>query len=401
MKKKIFRENKTDLSKKSKEEKIMRKLFLTFAVLLFMAVIAAPPLMAAGTLAGTAISNQAYGEYKDANSNVMPKVYSNTVTITVYQVYGVNVDPATIASTAKNGDVIYFHVQPFNTGNGNDTQTYTYVPSGDWTPSVQFFYDVNNNHTYDAGDILLTQTSPNTYKSVNGVGAPVLISPDDDYDIMMQVTVPGSGTAADGSKSIITVTATSDRSVGTPGGTKTSTGIYTTNVLAAAIAAVKTHTPAGTPTYLKPGDVVTYTVTLTNSGGTAGTSAGVTDPLPANVTYVPGSLKVSIDGGPFVAKTDGADSDGVKYDAGTKSVIAPDGGTLTISDKNTAGHIWAVQFQATLNAGTSMGSAVVNQADITYTSGTSPPVTIKTNGDTCLVSQLAGIDLTTTATPKT
>ncbi|MCX5849994.1 MAG: hypothetical protein NTW65_11180, partial [Deltaproteobacteria bacterium] len=115
------------------------------------------------------------------------------------------------------------------------------------------------------------------------------------------------------------------------------------------------------------------------------------------VTYVPGSIKVSVNGAGFAVKTDSADNDGIKYDAGTKSVIAPDGATtLTIP----SGQTWAVQFQATLNAGTSSGSAVVNQASIQFTSGGST-ITEQTNGDTCLVSQLAGIDLTTTATPKT
>ena len=374
----------------------MRKIFLTFTVLLVLAVIGLPSsVMAAGTLAGTAISNQAYGDYKDANGNAMTRVYSNTVTMTVSQVGGVNIDPAAISSSAKNLDVIYFHVQPFNTGNANDTQTYSYVSSGDWTPTlVRFFYDVNNSHTYDAGDVLLVETSPGskTYKSVNGVGAPVLISPDDDYDIMMEVTVPAVGIAANNKNNIITVTAKSDFD-----NSKTSTGTYTTTVLAAVIAAVKTHTPTGTPTFLKPGDVVTYTITLTNSGSIDGTLVTVNDPLPANVTYVPGSLKINVNGAGFVAKTDSADNDGVKYDSGTKSVIVPDGATtLTIAH----GTFWAVQFQGTLNAGTSSGSAVVNQATVGYTSGAST-ITEQTNGDTCLVSTLAGIDLNSTATPKT
>jgi uncharacterized repeat protein (TIGR01451 family) len=112
---------------------------------------------------------------------------------------------------------------------------------------------------------------------------------------------------------------------------------------------------------------------------------------------VPGSIKVSVNGGAFTVKTDTADNDGVKYDAATRSVIAPDGAAvLNVS----AGQSWAVQFQATLNTGTASGSAVVNQATISYTSGTSN-ITIQTNGDTILVSQLAGIDLTSAATPIT
>lgn len=366
----------------------MRKLFLSLALLLLYAVVAAPQAMAAGTLAGTATSNQAYGDYKDTNGNAMTRVYSNTITLTISQVAGVSIVPPTASSAAKNGDVIYYLVQLFNNGNANDSQTFTYATSGAWTPtSVRMFYDVNNSHSYDAGDLLITETAPGskTYKTT----VPVL--PDDDYDVMMEVTVPAVGVAPDNTTNIITITTKSDFDT-----TKTATGTYTTTVLAASISAVKTHTPAGTPTHLKPGELITYTITLTNSGGTAATGVTLTDPLPSTLTYVPGSLKISVNGAAFAAKTDAADNDGVKYDAGTKSVIASDGATpLNVA----GGTTWAVQFQAALNAGTPAGTPTTNQAAINFTSGTSN-VTIQSNGDTFFASTLAGIVLTSTATPK-
>jgi uncharacterized repeat protein (TIGR01451 family) len=255
------------------------------------------------------------------------------------------------------------------------------------------FYDINSSHTYDSQDILLTETSPGskTYKSVTTGGTTVQLLSDDDYDIMMEVTVPGISSAPNNSSNVITVTAFSDFD-----NTKTSTGTYTTTVLAAALSAAKTHTPTGTSTYLKPGDPVTYTVTLTNSGGTAATGVTLNDPLPSTLTYVPGSLKISVNGAGFAAKTDAADNDGIKYDAGTRSIVATDGATtLDVA----GGTTWAMQFQARLNVGVPSGSAVVNQATINYTSGISN-VTIQTNGDTFLASTLAGIDLTSAATPK-
>lgn len=375
----------------------MRKLFLTLAVLLFLAVVAAPPAMAAGTTAGTVISNQAYGDYKDANGNSMTRVFSNTVSMTVTQVYAVSIVPPTITSAAKNGDVIYYLCQLFNNGNGPDTQTFTYSTSGAWTPtSVRMFYDVNNDHLYNAGDILLTQTAPNTFKTVDGAGNPVLIQPDDDYDVMIEVTVPDAATAPNGSSNVITVVTTSDGSVGSPGGTKTATGTYTTTVLAAVISTAKTHTPVGNPTYLKPGDVITYTITLNNSGSIDGTVVTITDPLPASVTYKPGTIRVNINGAGFGTRTDASDSDGARYDGGLKQIIAPDGVPLTVP----AGQTWAIEFQATLNDGTPSGSAVVNQATVSYTSGTSN-ISAQTNGDTCLVSTTATIDLNSTAPPQT
>lgn len=372
----------------------MRKLFfLSLIILLLLAAIAVPPAMAAGTPAGTAITNQAYSDYDDANGNAMPRIFSNTVTTTVSQVGGVDIIPPTITSTAKNGDIIYYLVQLFNSGNGNDTQTFTYATSDYWTPTlVRMFYDINNSHSYDAGDILLTETAPGTkiYRTVNGSGVPVQISPDDDYDVIMEVTVPAVGLAPDNTSDIITITTHSDFD-----NTKTATGTYTTTVLAASISAIKSHTPAGSPTHLQPGGTITYTITLSNSGSAQGDALLVTDILPTNLTYVAGSLKININGGGFVAKTDAAGDDGVKYDTPTHSVIAPDSGVLNLP----GGQTWAVQFQATVNAGTPTGKDVTNQASIRYTSGTSD-VTITTNGDTFFVSTLAGIDLTSTATPK-
>ena len=54
-----------------------------FSILLVLAVLQGfvSGAWAAGTLAGTTISNQAYVDYKDANGNAMPRVFSNTVTV--------------------------------------------------------------------------------------------------------------------------------------------------------------------------------------------------------------------------------------------------------------------------------------------------------------------------------
>ncbi|MHB8092503.1 MAG: isopeptide-forming domain-containing fimbrial protein [Syntrophales bacterium] len=373
----------------------MRKILLTLAVLLLVAVIAAPPAMAAGTLAGTAISNQAYVDYKDSNSNAMPRVYSNTVTTTVSQVAGVNIVPPTVSSTAKNGDTIDYLIQLFNTGNAPDTQTFTYVTSGAWTPTtVQMYWDKDNSHTYTAGDVLLTETAAGskTYKTVDGVGAPVLVPVDDDYDVILRVTVPAGAPALDNTSDLVTVTTKSDFD-----NTKTAAGNYTTTVQAAVISAVKTHTPAESPTLLKPGEVITYTITLTNSGSTAGNTVVVNDPLPTGLTFVAGSLKAGATAGTLTTKTDGTDNDGLKYDAGTRTVVAPDGAAVI---NVAAASTWVLQFQASVNAGVASGTAITNQAAVTYTSGANN-VSIQTGGDTFFISTVAGIDLASTAAPQT
>lgn len=376
----------------------MRKLFLTIAALLFLTIVAAPPVMAVGTVAGTAISNQAYGDYKDANGNDMQRVYSNTVTMTVSQVAAVAIDPSTGSQAVKHGDVITYLVQLFNHGNGPDSQTFSYASSGDWNPTqVRMFYDINNNHVYDAGDLLLTETSPHTFKTVTTGGSAVLIAPDDDYDVLMEVTVPPSG-LLDNQYNTIAITTTSDFDP-----TKTATGTYTSTIQAATISMVKSHTPTGNPTYVKPGDEITYTVAMTNSGTGDALAINALDVLPTTVTFKPGSIEVKAPGDADFSPRNDACNDGPDacYDSANHRIKIP--GNSDPSPYNLPGghnYTYYVRIKVTVNAGVPAGSAITNQASASYTTG-SYTANVQSNGDTVLVANLAGIDLSTTATNKT
>jgi uncharacterized repeat protein (TIGR01451 family) len=375
-----------------KEERIMRKLYFVFTLLLLTAIAVPTQVMAAGTLAGTAISNQSYADYKDANGNTMTRVFSNTVTTTVSQVAGATILPPTNSQSAKNGDVIYYVSQLFNTGNAADTQTINISTSGTWTPTtVRIWWDKDSSHTYDAGDVLLSQVGPNTFKTVDAAGSPMNIVPDDDYDLLIEVTVPVGAPAVDNSSSVITLTTKSDFD-----NTKTAIGTYTTTVQAAVISAFITHTPVGAPTHLKPGEAITYTITLTNSGSTAGTNMVLNDPLPNGVTFVPGSLKSGSSAGNLTTQTDAADNDGLKYDAGTRTVIAPDGSSaLSLA----GGATLVVQFQAAVNAGVPSSTVINNQASLAYSSGANN-VSVQSNGDFFVVATLAAIQLSSSAAPQ-
>ena len=72
--------------------------------------------------------------------------------------------------------------------------------------------------------------------------------------------------------------------------------------------------PNGTAV-LMPGAVMTYQIAVAFPGAGTATNLVVTDPLPANVTYVPGSIIV---GG--VTKTDAADADNAQFAANTVTV---------------------------------------------------------------------------------
>lgn len=66
---------------------------------------------------------------------------------------------------------------------------------------------------------------------------------------------------------------------------------------------------------LMPGAVMTYQIAVVFPGAGTATNLVITDPLPANITYVPGSIIV---GG--ATKTDAADADNAQFAANTVSV---------------------------------------------------------------------------------
>ncbi|HMY74047.1 MAG TPA: hypothetical protein PLQ88_19675, partial [Blastocatellia bacterium] len=51
----------------------------------------------------------------------------------------------------------------------------------------------------------------------------------------------------------------------------------------------------------KPGDVLEYTVTITNTGNIAATNASLSDPIPANTTYIAGSTRLNDNPAPDIA----------------------------------------------------------------------------------------------------
>ncbi|MGQ9738957.1 MAG: outer membrane protein assembly factor BamB family protein [Armatimonadota bacterium] len=105
---------------------------------------------AQSTPAGTQIPIQATANYLDANNNSYSAV-SNTVTLTVAQVAGVEVTLAVRDATLNPGTSYNFPVTVKNTGNGDDYyQLSTDNPPAGW--SVAFVKDTNGNGQRDANE---------------------------------------------------------------------------------------------------------------------------------------------------------------------------------------------------------------------------------------------------------
>lgn len=125
------------------------------------------------------------------------------------------------------------------------------------------------------------------------------------------------------------------------------------NVASATIAITKTvevvSDPSGnTPARAIPGAVMKYTITVSNSGGTAASDVSVSDDLHTEIdaghfAYVTGSLTAAANGTAISPCTEASDTDGCKYDAtsGSEKVTV---GSMTVDAGKTA----VVTFEVTL-----------------------------------------------------
>src|SRR5262249_22107088 len=69
-----------------------------------------------------------------------------------------------------------------------------------------------------------------------------------------------------------------------------------------------------------PGDTLEYTVNVTNNGQDAAGNVILTDPIPANTTYVPGSLRI-LSGANTGVMTDASGDDQAFFDAAHNQVV--------------------------------------------------------------------------------
>jgi uncharacterized repeat protein (TIGR01451 family) len=101
----------------------------------------------------------------------------------------------------------------------------------------------------------------------------------------------------------------------TPGNALPPCNASTTTPTAANVSLVKTVADASNNGIAEPGEQLTYTIVLSNSGGTAATNYGVTDPLDAHTTFVSADNGGTLSGGTVT----------------WSGLTVPAGGTLTLT----------------------------------------------------------------------
>lgn len=313
---------------------------------------AAGTAFAAGTVAGTVISNQAAVDYSIGASTF--SMNSNVSAFTVAEVLNVSlvwqdVLPGVSVTPGQTGRPLTFLIT--NTGNGsnrfsiasNDT-----VGGDQFDPAVTAIYlDSNGNGTYNTGIDSLY---------VPGTNDPAL-APDASRAVFVLSTIPAAG-LAQGDRGNVQATVTSldgsgapgaviagggdggtDAVVGATGGTASATGSYivsSVNVSLLKSAVVSDPYGGNRP---QTGATVRYTISVTVTG--PGTAAGVTvsDPVPANTTYRPGTLRLN---GALL-------SDAADADAGDVGGTMPGAVTVRLGDLTSASPGQTITFEVTIN----------------------------------------------------
>jgi uncharacterized repeat protein (TIGR01451 family) len=300
----------------------------------------AVPAHAAGTLAGTDISNTATATYS-APDGAQVSIDSNTVTLRVDELLDVSVAWAdtgdVIVSPGATNRVLRFTLT--NGGNGPEAFILTADANqggDDFNPAItSIVLDTNGNGAYDAGVDTVYAAGSND---------PVL-QPDASLTVFVLSTVPAgasdthrglidllaeavTGTGAPGDSFAGQGAGGGDAVVGATGADSNDDGAYRVN--AASMTFVKAASVSGPyGASIVPGAVITYTLTATVSGSGALNNVAIADAIPADTTYLPGTL--TLEG---TALTDAADADagrftGAGVEVGLGSVAA--GATRTVT----------------------------------------------------------------------
>jgi uncharacterized repeat protein (TIGR01451 family) len=334
---------------------IMSRIVLFLAVAL-LALVPAQVTLAAGTAAGTPINNTATATFTVGLSQftedgvAAPIVVDERleVTVTWSDAGNVSVQPGDSDKPLK------FTVT--NTGNGAEALTLVGVSTGisgdNFDPESVSLYLDDGNGTWDetSGETAFTNDS-DTSEIAADASVIVWVVNDipgtatDSQTGISQLTAKASTAVTYSPGDVIAGAGTSgsDAVVGEANGGGNSNGatgvaLGTYEVTSVAVSVVKAMSsvldPWGTDQPV-PGAIITYLITVDLTGSGTASSVVVTDPIPANTTYVEGSIDLNIDtsSGTWVDQTDADDNptDDSDYNI-TNDEITVDLGSLQASD---------------------------------------------------------------------
>jgi uncharacterized repeat protein (TIGR01451 family) len=330
-------------------KEIMRNM-LVIALFGLVVLLPTQATWAVGTPTGTDITNQATASYNVGPTNFVEN--SNVTTTTVAELLDVSTvweDAAPV--TVNPGDTV--QITTFlvtNIGNGNDVYTLaglSTLAGDDFNPTLNdLFFDTNGNGFYDPG--VDAQYLP-------GVNDPSL---DADQSIIVFVSNNIPTGVIDGDLGFTQLTATSslganapgtifpaqgdfgtDAVIGNTGGDDSDIGIYVvSNVVMTVDKSVIITDPFGTNEPI-PGAVLSYSIVVTTAGSGIAENVVITDVIPANTTYNPGTL--TLNSTPLTDIVDG--------DPGDVGGTTPNTVTVNLGDLAAPAPIQTITFDVTIN----------------------------------------------------
>ena len=235
----------------------------------------------AGTAAGTVISNSGTISFQDDLGNTQSPKASNTVTTTVAQGAGVVVDPDQTAFVHQGtGNAVTYTFTVTNTGNGTDRFDLT-----DIIVSSQF--NVKVELLDSAGAVLATDnlTANGTWDSVtagadtDGDGLPDTGNIAAGAVVTYQVRITEGNGAGNAQQTVVQIKGTSNFDA-------TVSDVATFTAIVAQTQFILDLTKTDAPDPVISGSNITYTLVVTSSGTRALTNVVITDPIPANTTFV-------------------------------------------------------------------------------------------------------------------
>jgi uncharacterized repeat protein (TIGR01451 family) len=306
-----------------------------FALISMLASLSAHAL---GTVAGTAIQNTAQITYNVGATTLSTN--SNTTTITVAEILDVAVtlNTATVSVTpGATQQELVFTVT--NTGNGTETfslagQSVLAGDQFDPVPASPFIYfDTDGSGDFSAGDTPYVANTNDPVLVSTGAGSSVRVIVVNDIpsgvadgnrgrsqlsaSARTGVGAPGTLYAGQGDGSV-------DAVVGTTGAAAQIFGEYLVEALQ--ISAVKSQTVLDQFGGARPlpGARITYQIVVTATGTGSATTVNFSDAIPANTTYVAGSLALN-----SVALSDTTGNDAGEYTATPTPRVLVSLGNLT------------------------------------------------------------------------
>jgi uncharacterized repeat protein (TIGR01451 family) len=300
-------------------------------------------------MAGTDIVNSAQVTFQLGGTTVTQT--SNISTLRVAEILDVDVLLQSSTLTVQAGDAdqaLLFTVT--NTGNGNEVfnlSGLSNLPGDDFDPvpaTPWIYFDTDGS-----GDL-----SPADLAYDPGTNDPDL-APDTSVDVLLVNGIPPA--LADGSRGLAELTATAatgsgaagtslpgqgdggtDALIGASGAVDAAAGEYVVGDVAVdVVKSASVADPFG-GTSPVPGATITYSIQVTASGSGAATGSLLSDPIPVDTTYVPGSL--SLNGATL---SDGSDADAGEFIASPAEVRVALGDLVAGDGPQT------IQFQVTIN----------------------------------------------------